>query len=182
MAIHETYQGPADMIAGLSRRQIVAIAAIGRNRALGKENKLLWQIPEDLKRFKELTKGHPIVLGRKTFESIVSYLGKPLPERPNIVVTRDENWKYDGVLKAMSVEEAIAIAERLDARKVYIGGGAQIYTEALPYTTDLQLTIIDDEKEADSFFPPYETEFTQIVASEAHESNGLKYRWVDLSR
>jgi dihydrofolate reductase len=158
---------------------VASIAAIGRNRVLGKENKLLWHIPDDLKRFKELTKGHPVILGRKTFESIVGYLGGPLPGRTNIVVTRDLNWKYDGVVVAMSVEEAIEKGKALDSQ-VFIGGGAQIYEAALPYTDKLYLTLIDDEKGGDSFFPPYENEFTNVVHEESREWNGLKYRWVDL--
>ena len=160
---------------------IAAVVAMGRNRELGKDGKLLWQIPDDLRRFKELTKGHPVILGRKTFESIVSYLGGPLPKRFNIVVTRDKNWKYDGIIAVGSVEDAIAEAKKLD-KYIFIGGGAQIYEAALPYTDKLYLTLIDDEKEGDSFFPAYEKEFTQVIHDEAHEWNGLKYRWVDLNR
>ncbi|MEK7093629.1 MAG: dihydrofolate reductase [Patescibacteria group bacterium] len=160
---------------------VAAVAAIGRNRVLGKENKLLWQIPDDLRRFKELTKGHPVIMGRKTFESIVSYLGGPLPKRFNIVVTRDKNWRYDGIIAVTSVEDALAEAKKLD-KYIFIGGGAQIYEAALPYTDKLYLTLIDDEKEGDSFFPAYEKEFTQVVHDDAHEWNGLKYRWVDLNR
>ena len=161
---------------------VAAIAAIGKNRVLGKENKLLWHIPDDLKRFKALSAGHPIVLGRKTFESIVGYIGKPLPDRVNIVVTRDFGWQYEGVRTARSVEEAIEIGKSLDNEFISIGGGAQIYEAALPYTTRLCLTLIDAEAEGDSFFPPYESEFTEKVFEEAHEWNGLKYRWVDIER
>ena len=160
---------------------VSAVAAIGKNRVLGKENKLLWQIPEDLRRFKELTKGHPVIMGRKTFESIVGYLGGPLPKRFNIVVTRDKNWKYDGIIAVGSVEDAIEEAKKLD-KYIFIGGGAQIYEAALPYTDRLYLTLIDDEKEGDSFFPAYEKIFTHIAREESHEWNGLKYRWVDLDR
>lgn len=161
---------------------IAAIAAIGKGRVLGKENKLLWHISEDLKRFKQLSEGHPIILGRKTFESIVGYLGKPLPNRTNIVVTRDADWKYDGVMTAASVEEAIEHAKAIDQEWVTIGGGAQIYAEALPYTTRLCMTLIDAEAEGDTFFPAYETEFTREVFREDREADGLKYSWVDLER
>src|SRR3989338_5978809 len=160
---------------------VSAVAAIGKNRVLGKENKLLWQIPEDLRRFKELTKGHPVIMGRKTFESIVSYLGGPLPKRFNIVVTRDKNWKYDGIIAVGSVEDAIEEAKKLD-KYIFIGGGAQIYEAALPYTDRLYLTLIDDQKEGDSFFPAYEKIFTHIAREESDEWNGLKYHWVDLDR
>ena len=160
---------------------IAAVAAMGKNRVLGRENMLLWQIPEDLRRFKELTKGHPVIMGRKTFESIVGYLGGPLPKRFNIVVTRDKNWKYDGIIAVGSVEDAIEEAKKLD-KYIFIGGGAQIYEAALPYTDKLYLTLIDDEKEGDSFFPAYEKIFTHIAREESHEWNGLKYHWVDLDR
>src|SRR6185436_4027946 len=102
-----------------------------------------WRIPEDLQRFKRLTTGHPIIMGRKTFESIVSYLGHPLPERTNIVVTRDANWTYEGVVTAGSVEEGIEKAKQLDAEEIHIGGGAEIYKQALPYINKLYLTLID---------------------------------------
>jgi dihydrofolate reductase len=167
----------------MEKTAIAAVVAIGRNRELGKEGKLLWRIPEDLARFKRLTLGHPIVMGRKTFESIVGYLGHPLPERTNIVVTRDPNWKYDGAIAVHSVEEGIEEAKKYPgAGEIHIGGGAEIYKQALPYLTKLYLTLVDDSKDADAFFPPYESEFTKKVFDEAHEFNGLKYRWVDLER
>src|SRR3989338_9097650 len=164
--------------------RVCAVVAIGKNRELGKEGKLLWHIPDDLKRFKRLTYGHPVIMGRKTFESIVGYLGKPLPERTNIVVTHsiDLVGRYDGVVIASSLEEAMTKAKTLDDTEIHIGGGAQIYEQALPYIDKLYLTLVDDEKEADSFFPPYEKEFTKKVFEEAHEWNGLKYQWAALER
>ena len=162
--------------------RIAAVVAIGRNRELGNANKLLWHIPEDLKRFKALTKGHPIIMGRKTFESIVGYVGGPLPDRTNIVVTRDSQWKYEGVVVVHSLEEAIAEARKLDDEEIHIGGGAQLYEQALPIIDKLYLTLVDASAAADSFFPPYEKEFTKRIFEEAHEYNGLKYRWVDLER
>lgn len=163
---------------------IAAVVAIGRNRELGKENKLIWHIPDDLKRFKKLTLGHPIIMGRKTFESIIEILGKPLPERTNIVVTRDKGWNYDGVLTASSIEEAKELAKnQVGADEIHIGGGAQIYEQALPHIDKLYLTLIDAEApDADTFFPPYERLFTNKTFEEEHEWNGLKYRWVDLER
>lgn len=161
--------------------KIAAIAAIGRKRELGKGNELLWRIPDDLKRFKELTSGHPVILGRKTFESIVGYIGKPLPNRQNIVVTRDASWSYEGVITASTIEEAIEKAKALDAEVVFVGGGAQMYEAALPYTDTLYLTRIDDEKEADSFFPAYEQDF-KMTKEEEREYEGLRYSWVDLER
>src|SRR3989338_9478399 len=96
--------------------RVCAVVAIGKNRELGKEGKLLWHIPDDLARFKRLTLGHPIIMGRKTFESILGYTqGKPLPGRTNIVVTRDADWRYEGVTVVSSLEDAIAKAKELDA-------------------------------------------------------------------
>ena len=161
---------------------IAAVVAIGRNRELGQGDRLIWHIPDDLKRFKRLTLGHPIIMGRKTFESILKILGKPLPDRTNIVVTRDPTWKYEGVLIASSLEKALEIAKRLDPEEIHIGGGAQIYEQALPHIDKLHLTLIDDSKPADSFFPPYEQEFANKVFEEKREWNGLKYRWIDLCR
>jgi dihydrofolate reductase len=163
---------------------IVAVVAIGRNRELGNQNELLWHIPDDLKRFKKLSRGHPIILGRKTFESIVQILGKPLPERTNIVVTRDENWNYEGVLTAPSIEAAIELSKKQPgAEEIHIGGGAQLYEQALPLIDKLYLTIIDaTAPDADAFFPEYEKEFTHKTFEEHREWNGLKYTWVDLER
>jgi len=162
--------------------RICAVVAIGKNRELGNEGKLLWHIPEDLKRFKALTLGHPIIMGRKTFESIVAYLGKPLPGRTNIVVTHDAGWSHEGAVVAHSLEEAIEKAKTLDNVEIHIGGGAQIYEQALPRIDKLHLTLVDSSADADSFFPPYEHLFTKKVFEEKREWNGLKYTWTDLER
>ncbi|MCR4325478.1 MAG: dihydrofolate reductase [Patescibacteria group bacterium] len=166
---------------------VAAVVAIGKNRELGKGGKLLWHIPDDLKRFKAITKGHPVIMGRKTFESILGYLGKPLPERTNIVVTREPSTArrrlaVPGVVVVGSLEEALEKGRALDAEEVHIGGGAQIYEQALPHIDKLYLTLVDDAPEADTFFPPYEKEFTKKVFEEEREWNGIKYRWVDLER
>ena len=166
----------------MSNTRVSMIVAIGRNRAIGKENKLLWSIPEDLKRFRNLTRGHPVVMGRKTFDSILSYVGKPLPDRPNVVITRDSNWRHEGVVTAASVEDGIEKAKALDPLEVFVIGGAQIYEQALPYTDRLYLTLIDDEQGADTFFPPYEHIFVKRISQEDKEYEGLAYSWVDLEK
>ena len=158
------------------------IAAIGKNRELGRENKLLWHIPDDLERFKQLTAGHPVIMGRKTFESILGYLGKPLPGRKNIVVSRNPTWEHEGAVTATSLGDAIEQAAETGTNEAFIIGGAQIYEAALPHANKLYLTVIDDEKDADSFFPQYENEFTKRVFEEERQWNGLKYTWVDLER
>ncbi len=162
--------------------RVSIVAAIGRNRELGRGNELLWHIPEDLKRFKRLTLGHPVIMGRKTFDSIVAMLKKPLPGRTNIVVTRDTDWSFDGTMAAHSLEEALQKAGEIDQEEIFIGGGANLWEQALPYVDRLYLTLIDDTKEADAFFPAYESAFTKMIAEESHDHNGLRYRWVDLEK
>lgn len=166
----------------MNKAPVCVVVAIGKNRELGLGGKLLWHIPEDLKRFKRLTMGHPIIMGRKTFESILGYLGKPLPGRTNIVVTRDPAWGYDGVVTASSVEAALEKARAENPSEIHIGGGAQIYEQALPYVDKLFLTVIDDAKEADTFFPEYVTDFGKKTFEETHEYEGLKYQWINLER
>jgi dihydrofolate reductase len=165
--------------------RVTIIAAIGKNRALGKDNKLLWHIPDDLKRFKELTQGHPVIMGRKTFESILAYTGKPLPNRTNIVVTRSSTSlgvNDPNIVVTPSFEEGLEKAKTLDTEKVFVIGGASVYEQALPHADMLALTIIEASAEADSFFPPYEDSFTKKVSEEKREHNGIRYRWIDLER
>lgn len=168
------------------RARISSVVAIGNgkvhNRVIGNGNGLLWHIPDDLKRFKQLTLGHPVIMGRKTFESIVAILGKALPGRTNIVITRDTSWSYPDVVVAHSLEDALEKARTLDTEEIFIGGGGQIYEQALPIIDRLYLTLIEDDKEGDSFFPPYEHLFTKKLSEETREWNGLTYRWVDLER
>ena len=155
------------------------IAALTRNRGLGFKGDLLYRIPEDLKRFKTLTMGCPIIMGRKTYESI----GRPLPGRLNIVVTRNSDVSFDGCTVAHDLESSLSQARFMKPREIFVIGGAQLYGEAMPFATKLYLTLIDAEKEADAFFPEYEHEFTKIVAKEEHETpEGLKYTWIDLER
>ena len=157
--------------------KISIIAAIGKNRELGKDNKLLWHIPGDLPRFKKLTTGHPIIMGRKTFESI----GRPLPNRINIVVTRDSNYNIEGVIVVHSIEKAIEEAKKKDKEEIFIIGGGQIYEQVLPFTDRLYLTVIDAQAEADTYFPDY-SEFKKIISEETNESGGLKYSFLVLER
>jgi len=163
---------------------IVVAMGVGKlhNHVIGKNNKLLWHIPDDLKRFKSLTLGYPVIMGRKTFDSIVAVLGKPLPGRINVVVTRDPKWTYKGVVVANSIEDALTKTRRMNPEQIIVAGGTQIYKQALPFVTKLYLTLIEDEKEGDAYFPEYEKEFTKKVFEEEREHEGIKYRWVDLER
>jgi len=155
------------------------IGAIGaRTRALGKDNRLLWQIPEDLKRFKALTSGHPVVMGRKTWDSLPEKF-RPLPNRTNIVVTRQDGFVAEGATVVHSLDEALAAAGSAD--EIFIIGGGELYAAALPQADRLYLTLVDDDTEGDAFFPAYD-DFNTILTDESAESNGIRYRWVDLER
>ncbi len=162
---------------------VVIVAAMSTDqRGIGFNNQLLWHIPADLKRFKELTLGHPIIMGRKTFESIVTMLGKPLPGRTNIIVTRNPEYAVEGAITAGSLEAAFAIAERENPTEIHIGGGAELYTAALPYTDILHLTFVDSDVPADTFFPDFSKDFVEIKRHPKAEHDGLSYEWVDYKR
>ena len=159
--------------------RISAVVAVGKNRELGTENRLSWRIPEDFQRVKTLTTGHPIIMGRKTYESI----GKPLPNRTNIVITRDENYSAEGCVVTHSLEEALEKARDIETEELFIFGGAQIYAEAFPLIERLYLTkIADTDPNADAFFPPYEDLFTEIAPPEQKTHDSLSYTWVTLDR
>ncbi len=163
----------------MAQAKIIAIAAIDKNRGIGKGNDLIFKIPEDMKRFRAVTSGHPIIFGRKNFESFPNK--RPLPGRPNILVTRSTDYRPEGVIVTHSVEEAIAEARNLDSEKIYIIGGGEIYKAALPYTDQLDLTIIDASRPADTFFPDY-SEFKKVLSAEKHEYQGLHYVYTILER
>lgn len=159
---------------------IVIVVAMSRHtRAIGNTDTLLWHIPADLKHFKALTMGHPIIMGRKTFASIVGYLKGPLPGRTNIVLTRDKDYEYPGVKVAHSLEMAIAMAEEESPKEIHIGGGAELYRQVLPLVSKLHVTWVHDEPVADTYFPPFEDEFSIVSESGDMELNGLHYEWVD---
>jgi dihydrofolate reductase len=161
-------------------QEIITIAAVGNNRELGLHNGLLWDLPSDLQRFRDVTKGHPVIMGDRTYESLPF---KPLPKRTNIVMTLDEDLSYEGAIMAHSPEEALALAKEADGSdKIFIMGGGMIYTIMLPYTDTLMLTLVDDAPEADVFFPEYADEFTEIVEKEDHEENGIAFSFTTLKR
>lgn len=142
--------------------EIRIIAALTRNGAIGRRGDLLFHIPADLRHFKQLTLGHPIVMGRKTFESFPK---GPLPGRRNIVITRNTDYIRDGIETAPSLEAAIALAEGCE--KIYVIGGGEIYRQALPLATHLDLTEIDaTTPDADTFFPPIDPEEWAIETTE----------------
>ena len=166
-----------------TKTPIVIVAAMSHTaKAIGNNNELLWHVPADMRRFKSLTLGHPIIMGRKTFESILAILGKPLPNRTNIVVTRDLSYTTDGAKIAHSLEEAIAVAESENPTEIHIGGGAELYRQALPFVTRLYITWFFDDKPADTFFPAFESDFEVTHEHPKEEYKTLNYQWVDYVR
>jgi len=158
--------------------KVSMIAAIASgNRALGKNNELIYHIPEDLQRFKKLTSGHIIIMGRKTFESI----GKPLPNRTNIVITHDKTYSTEGIIVVHSLDEALRLVQLKGDDEAFIIGGGQIYQEAIGRADKLYLTIVEGNPDADTFFPDY-SEFKKVVFEQFHESDSLKYKFLDLEK
>ena len=166
---------------------ISIIAAIDKNRALGYQNKLLVHLPEDLQHFKKITDGHLVIMGQNTFLSI----GKPLPNRVNIVLSKDPEFKAEGCVVFDDLDKALAFAKTKESEEMFFIGGGQIYKQAMPLADKLYLTIIDAEYQADTWFPDY-SEFDKIIREEPQETNGLsskggcasgiKYRFVELIR
>jgi dihydrofolate reductase len=157
--------------------EIILIAAIGKTRELGYQNKLLWQIPGDLPRFKQITMGSPIIMGRKTFDSI----GHPLPGRQNIVITRNKSWSHVGVDCACSSDRAMALAA--DAEKVFVIGGSEIYNLFIQLADRLELTEVDDApKQVDVWFPDYH-EYGYIEKSRVgHLDSSPAFAYVSYTR
>jgi len=154
------------------------IVAIGENHAIGKNNQLLWHMPNDLKHFKDVTSGRSIIMGRKTFDSV----GKPLPRRRNIVVTR-QDITIPGCKVVKSIEAGLALCK--DEDEVFIGGGAEIYKLAMHLTDRIYLTIIHKNFDADTFFPEIDkSEWKEVKREdfEPDEKNPLPYSFITLER
>lgn len=156
---------------------ISIIAAISENRTIGKNNRLPWHIPEDLKRFKSLTLGHPIIMGRTTFESI----RKPLPGRTNIIVTRNKEFKAEGCVICNSLNEAINVAKRNNQGEIFIIGGGQIYEQAIEFADKIYLTIVKGSYEGDAFFPDY-APFSKIISKTDSKDKNYSYTFFELER
>ncbi len=157
---------------------ISLIAAMANNRIIGKNNALPWHLPADLKHFKNVTMGKPIVMGRKTFESI----GRPLPGRQNIIVTRDKNFKAEGCTIIHKINE---IHSCTDAPEIMVIGGAEIYKQLLPQAHRLYLTFIQANFEGDSYFPQWQQDEWREIAREDHvadEINKYDYSFVILEK
>lgn len=144
---------------------VTMVVAIAENHAIGKNNQLLWHLPKDLKHFKQITNGHTIIMGRKTFDS----MGKPLPNRRNIVITRNQELELAGAEVVGSVEEALALCA--PSEEVFIIGGGEIYKMAMPFTEKIYLTVVHHPFDGDAYFPEIDSGVWTETASEHHEAD-----------
>ena len=146
--------------------RISAIAAMARNRVIGKDNAMPWHLPDDLKIFKTRTMNKPVIMGRKTFESVLAHIGKPMPGRHSIIISRGD-YHYPGVNVHASLgsalDEARAWAAQNNADEIIIGGGAQIYQLALPVTDRIYLTVVDADYDGDAHFPALGNEWRETA-------------------
>jgi len=169
----------------MTKPKISIIVAITKDRSIGKDGELLVRISDDLKRFKQLTMEHPIIMGRKTFESI----GRVLPGRTNLVITHNPEFKAPDVIVCSSMDEAIEKASKIELKstnenkEVFLIGGGEIYKQGLAKTDRIYLTLVESDATGDVFFPDY-GEFKKVLKWEdrVDDKTGLKYAWVDLER
>ncbi|MFL6198273.1 MAG: dihydrofolate reductase [Thermoanaerobaculia bacterium] len=155
--------------------KITLIAAMARNRVIGLDNGLPWHLPADLRRFKQLTMGHRMLLGRKTFDSIGR---RPLPGRPLIVVSRQEGSVPEGVRVAHSVQEGLELAREAGETELFVAGGEEIYRQTLPVADRLQLTRIEEEIPGDAYFPEFDETEWRLVEREDHEPTAeVPFAW-----
>ncbi len=147
---------------------ISLIVAASLNNAIGKNNDLLWKLPNDMKHFKNVTWAMPIIMGRKTFDSMA---GKPLNGRLNIVITRQQDWKAEGAVKVDSVYKALEIVQQNNYKEVFIIGGGEIYKAALSIADKVYLTRVETEIEGDTFFPELNSDNWQLIEDNPHPSD-----------
>lgn len=160
-----------------ARQRLNLIVAMARNRAIGIDNRLPWHLPEDLKHFKALTMGHHMIMGRKTYESI----GRPLPGRTTVIVSRDPEYRVAGCLTANSLEDALAVCG--DDPEVFFVGGATLYAQSLPYAQRLYLTEIQQDIEGDAYFPDFDRSVWRETARDCQTSQaGMAYCFITLDR
>lgn len=159
------------------------IVALAENNCIGLDNRMPWHISDDLKRFKALTTGHPVIMGRKTFESILGYLKKPLPDRTNIIVSRSGfTHNFDDAPVFTTLENAIKHAKTLATTEVFIIGGAQIYTQAIALADTLHLTRVHKPVEGDAFFPTFNENDWLETFREDHPDHDPPYSFLTLNR
>ena len=160
--------------------KVSLVAAVARGGVIGRAGMIPWRIPEDMARFRELTMGQPVVMGRKTWESLPGPF-RPLPGRRNVVLTRNVAWNAEGAERAGSLEDALALVD--GAERVLVIGGGELYAEALPLADELLLTEIDADVEGDTFFPPWERTAFEETSRDKHESEtGIAFSFVTYRR
>lgn len=142
------------------------VVAMGEKNEIGADNQLLWHLPKDLKHFKDLTSDHPIIMGRKTYESI----GKALPNRTNIVISRKKNWFEEGILIVGSIKEAVKFAKKID-ENIFIIGGGNIYEQTMELADKLEVTLVKAQLEADTFFPKIDLKIWKLSEEVFHEKD-----------
>jgi len=152
---------------------ISVVVAIGSNGEIGNKGELLWHLPADLKKFKVTTMGRHMIMGRKTYESI----GRPLPGRTTVIVTRNKDYTADGCFVTSSLEEAISLSEKAGEQEVMIVGGGEIYKQSLPLAQRIYLTEVDFVGEADTFFPQFDRSVWDTLESEDHPSENGHPSW-----
>ena len=159
--------------------KITLVAAIASNNVIGKENSLPWNIPEDLKRFKQMTSGHTILMGRKTFDSI----GRPLPNRQNIVMTKDENFEREGIKVINGLDEALELIKKSN-EDIFVIGGSKIYELFEPVANSLAITRILKDFEGDAFFPDINWDLWQIEKEEKFfdEKSNIECKLIEYSK
>jgi dihydrofolate reductase len=159
---------------------VALVAAVARGGVIGRDSGIPWRLPEDVARFRELTTGHAVVMGRKTWDSIPDRF-RPLPERRNVVVTRNPAWHAEGAERVSSVEDALELLE--DEGHAFVIGGAEIYAAALPLADELLLTEIERDVEGDTFFPDWDREAFEVVSREERVSqDGIPFAFVTYHR
>ncbi len=156
------------------------VLAMASNGVIGDKGGIPWRVPEDMKRFKALTMGKPIIMGRKTWDSFPK---RPLPGRTNIVITRDRHWRADGAVVVHALDDALALAQQENPHEIAIIGGAEIYWAALPRATRIHLTEVHLDAEGDRRMPPFDPKIWREAAREDHATpEGLRYSYVTLER
>lgn len=161
----------------MNKPKISIICAIASNRAIGKNNQLLWHIKKDFQHFKEKTLGHVIVMGQKTYESI----GKPLPGRTTVVISNNLTFAPEGVTVTRSIKEGLEKAMELEKEEVFICGGASIYAQTIDLADKLYLTVIEKEFDADTFFPEY-SQFKNVVSERDDVEGGYNLKFLELTK
>jgi dihydrofolate reductase len=160
--------------------RVALVAAVARGGVIGRDGTIPWRLPEDVAFFKELTTGHPVVMGRRTWESIPDRF-RPLPGRRNIVVTRNPEWAAEGAERAGSVEEAMRLVE--GAERVFVIGGAEVYAASLPFADELVLTEIDADVDGDTLFPGWDRDaFEEVSREEEVAVDGTRFAFVTYRR